>query len=298
MMKKNLLSLCLLSFIAFSATAQEWSFRLGLGYAFATASQTLGPDGMPYSGNVTNSTTGGNSSYSAKGVSFSSGLKLSGGLQYMFTKNIGVAADINVGLASKKYVLQENNGTSIAGKYNGSGNIGSNPSDNTYTRYAKLPIILLPSLVIQSGGDRLNIYARAGLALPLSTQIISEEHDVYQNVAGDDEQLNKTIKTQFSLGFAGALGASYRANENFSLWIEANLMSLSLYPKEADITAHDFNGATSTAPPVPSSKITYITSGTPSNGEQLSFSVPFSNIGFMVGGSINLGKKKVVHPQE
>ncbi|MBS1687992.1 MAG: hypothetical protein JSS96_04660 [Bacteroidetes bacterium] len=298
MMKKILLSVCLLMLACGIVNAQELSFRLGLGYAFPTASQTLGPDGMPYSGNVTNSTTGGNSSYSAKRVSFSSGLKLSGGLQYMFTKNIGVAADISVGLVSQKYVLQENNGTSIAGKYNGSGNIGSNSSDNTYTRYAKLPVILLPSLIIQSGGDKLNIYARGGVALPLSAQVISEEHDIYQNVAGDDEQLNKNIKTQFNLGFAGALGAVYRTNENFSLWIEANFMSLSLYPKEADITAHNFDGATSTAPPVPSSKITYITSGTPNNGEQLSFSVPFSNIGFMVGGSINLGKKKIVHPHE
>jgi len=292
MMKKILLSLCLLSFTALSATAQEWSFRLGLGYAFPTASQTLDANGLPYSGNVTysNANTGDKESIGMKRASFGSGLKVAGGVQYMFSKNIGVAVDINIGVTSPKYVLQTTNDKSVN---------GNDVSDNTYTRYAKLPVLLTPSFVLQSGGDKLNVYARAGVVLPLSTQIISEEHDNYQNVAGNEEQLNKTVKTQFNLGFSGAMGVSYRTSENFSLWVEGNLVALSVYPKEADITVHTIDGAATTALPLPSSKITYISSGKPnSDNNNVSFSIPFSSVGFILGGSYNLGKRKAVHPQK
>jgi len=133
----------------------------------------------------------------------------------------------------------------------------------------------------------------------LSTQIISEEHDNYQNVAGNEEQLNKTVKTQFNLGFSGAMGVSYRTSENFSLWVEGNLVALSVYPKEADITVHTIDGAATTALPLPSSKITYISSGKPnSDNNNVSFSIPFSSVGFILGGSYNLGKRKAVHPQK
>src|SRR3569623_1210740 len=142
MMKKILLSLCLLSFITLSATAQEWSFRLGLGYAFPTASQTLDASGLPYSGNVTYSSanTGDIQSIGMKKASFGSGLKVAGGVQYMFTKNIGVAVDINLGVVTPKYVLQTTNDVSVN---------KNEVSDNTYTRYAKVPVLLIPSFVLQ-----------------------------------------------------------------------------------------------------------------------------------------------------
>lgn len=294
MMKKILLSVCLVMFGYAAVNAQELSFRLGLGYAFPTAGQSLDASGLPYNGNVTYvSPSASNSlvieSASAKKASFGRGLKVAGGLQYMFTKNIGVAADINIGVTSQKQTLQTTNDANVN---------GNEMSDNTYTRYAKLPVLLLPSFVLASGGAEVNVYARAGLVLPLSAQIISEEHDRYQNVAGDEEQLNKNIKTQFNLGFAGAAGVSYRTSENFSLWVEANLVSLSLYPKEADVTTHTINGATTQAPPLPSTKISYISSGKPGGNEAMAFSVPFSYVGFMVGGSYHLGKRKTARRQE
>lgn len=292
MMKKILLSVCLVTFGCAAINAQELSFRLGLGYAFPTASQTLDASGLPYSGNVTYSSanTGDKQSIGMKKASFGSGLKVAGGVQYMFTKNIGAAVDINIGVVNPKYVLQTTNDVSVQ---------KNEVSDNTYTRYAKAPVLLTPSFVLQSGGDILNVYTRAGIVLPLSVQIISEEHDNYQNVAGDEEQLNKTIKTQFNLGFSGAIGVSYRTSENFSLWAEGNLVSLSIYPKEAEITLHTYNGAATAAQPPTGSKIPYVTNGTPSNDyNNTSFSIPFSSIGFMVGGSYHLGKRKTVHRQE
>ena len=292
MMKKILFTTCFLSFLATVSMAQEWSFRLGLGYAFPTASQTLDASGLPYSGNVTytSANTGDIQSIGMKKASFGSGFKAVGGIQYMFTKNIGIAADINLGVTTPKYVLQTTNDVSVN---------KNEVSDNTYTRYAELPVLLIPSFVLQSGGDKVNVYARAGIALPLSTQIISEEHDNYQNVAGDEEQLNKTVKTQFNLGFSGALGLSYRVSENFSFWVEGNLVALSVYPKEAEITVHTINGTATTAPPATGGKVSYVTSGTPSsNYDNVSFSIPFSSVGFLVGASYNLGKRKTVHTQE
>src|ERR1043165_7095180 len=191
-MKKVILSTLMMAATASSVFAQDAAKtnnggafgRVGLGYAFPKAgsnmmtSTTFGftSTGNPYpyvtpynfNGSITEGTATGGTTYAhdIKNGSLSAGFgaTIAGG--YMFTRHIGIEIGVNLGLAMKKYEFVYTSPTSI------------NDYTETTTTYAKMPVLILPSLVFATGNTALEGYARAGFAIPVAGKTIIENEFV------------------------------------------------------------------------------------------------------------------------
>ena len=135
------------------------------------------------------------------------------------------------------------------------------------------------------------------MALPLSTKIVQDQ--ILTNLPGngavevDDFTLN--IKNSFSLGFSAAAGVQYKLSEKLSLWGEISMLSMSVYIKEADLTAVTANGQSVALSQVSGAQVVKYSKNAivDSNGaQQPTYSQPFSNVGIQVGIKFTLGEKR------
>lgn len=284
---KKIVSLGLSLMLIGNAAYSQFYMRAGAGYAFPQAGQTMDGTGQPYTGTVNNTTY--TQAYSLKGTSFSAGVQGMIGFGYFLSDHVGVQLDGNLGLSSKQYTLNDNN---IA--------VGGLLNNISVVQRAKTPILLIPSVVLQTGGNVWNLYSRFGIALPLKTTI--NEDQIYDNLPSATasnphtiDDLNFQIKSSFSLGFTAALGVQYKVNDVFSVWGEVSLLSMSLYVKEADLKGWTENGST-----VPLSyyggptTVSYGKNATVDTNYTTAptYSQPFSNVGINVGISIRLSEKR------
>ena len=282
-MKKISCLILALSAFAGSASAQFY-VKLGAGYAIPQAAQTFDGTGQVYNGTQHNTTY--TQTYTVKPASFSAGVQGFLGIGYMFSEHVGVELNGNIGIKPKKYTYSID---SIM--------IGGVESKVSVVQQAKSPFVLMPALVLQTGGDKLNLYTRFGLALPLSNGI--KEDQVITNLPGagavETDDFTFNIKNSFSLGFAAAAGVRYKLSDKLSLWGEVSLLSMSVYVKEADLTNVTANGQYIPLSQVSGpQKIKYSRNATVDSNQtvQPAYSQPFSNIGFNVGLSFTLGEKR------
>jgi hypothetical protein len=295
-MKKTILIILAFSLLSAVDYAQEFYLRGGLGYAFPQAGQTVFNTPIPYyefpsaySGSR-NFNTSGAQTYNIKSSSFSSGVQMVLGLGYMFTKNIGIQLDGGIGVSPAKSTFNDEN---VPVSFVGGGTVNY---DITTTQRAKTPFFLMPSLVLQTGGDKLNAYTRFGIALPLNTKITQEQ--TFTNAPGTGaivvDDFTWQIKNSFSLGFTAAAGVKYKLNDAVSIWGELSLLSMSVYTKEQDLTQWTESGIGS----VPLSQY-----GSPQNikfsktatvdtnyASFPTYAQPFSNVGITVGVSVIISK--------
>ena len=279
-MKKILGTALVLSLVATTGFAQGFYIRAGLGYAVPQAGSTTDGTGQPYNGTQNNTTY--LNTYSLKGASFSAGLQGTLGLGYMFSDHVGVQLDAGIGLSAKKYTYTDNDVT-----------VGGVLSDASIVQQAKTPVIMMPSLVIQSGG-KINLYSRLGLAIPLNTKITQDQ--IISNAPGtgatEVDDFTFKIKNYFSLGFSAAAGVQYKLKDNMSIWGEVSILSLSAYIKEADLTTVTSNGQGVSLSQVTGNqtiKYSKTASVDSTYATQPSYSQPFSNVGIHVGVTFNLG---------
>jgi hypothetical protein len=262
------------------AVAQGPYVKLGIGYGLPQGTQTLNANGAPFSGSINNAN--GTTLYDVNRVSFTSGLNASVGAGYMFSKYVGVEIAGDFFFNSKTYTSKAINVLNPGGAYY---------SDEVTTTKGKLPIYLIPAMVIQSGGNKLNAYARGGIAMPVSAGMTMQSDYTYYNVLKSVEHYDQTIKMKNTLGFAGAMGARFNMTDNVALWGEINLLLSNIYVKQANVTAHNVDGQ-DLQNPAPGTTIKYGSNGTVSSTEAPAYSLPYSNVGLRVGLSFNLGKPK------
>lgn len=271
---------------AVTCTAQGFYFKAGLGYAMPQATQSMDGTATPTSGTRTFTGSGTNTTaaYSIDKASFSTGLQGLVSVGYMFNKNVGIDLGLSLNVTTTTYNFTDYNVPS-----------GSSLYDIQIIQKARSPKMLMPAVVMQTGGDMLNLYTRVGLALPLSTQI--DQHQIFTNQPG-----NGAVSTQdflwvnsnsFSLGFTAAAGVQYRLNNKVKIWGEASFLSLAMYIKEANLTDVTVDGATGylTQIPVDERKVTFskdFTAATNDYYHQPAFSQPFSNITIAAGVAFDL----------
>jgi len=269
--------------VVYTASAQFY-LKAGLGYAFPAAATTMDGTGQPYNGSQTLNTY--TTSYSVKPASYSAGLSGNIGIGYMLGEHVGIQLDGNIGLSTKKYAFTEYN-VEIQGV----------ESNVTITQQAKSPFILVPALVLQTGGDVLNLYTRIGVALPLGSKINQDQSEVNAPGTGALSVYDFTlqIKNSFSPGFAAAAGVRYKINDKVSIWGEVSILSMALYIKEADLENFSYNGQSQSLSYVTSPHVIKFSKNAvvDSNGaQQPTYSQPFSNVGIQVGVSFNLTEKR------
>ena len=282
-MKKIYCLIVLLAAAMCNAKAQFY-VRAGLGFAMPQAGQTMDGTGQGYNGSQTYTTY--TQVYNVKPTSFSTGVHGVLGVGYMFSDHVGVQLDGDAGLSTKKYTFSIDNVS-----------VGGVPSNVDIVQRAKGPFVVIPSLVLQTGGEKINLYTRVGVALPLSTKIVQDQ--ILTNLPGngavevDDFTLN--IKNSFSLGFSAAAGVQYKLSEKLSLWGEISMLSMSVYIKEADLTAVTANGQSVALSQVSGAQVVKYSKNAivDSNGaQQPTYSQPFSNVGIQVGIKFTLGEKR------
>lgn len=144
---------------------------------------------------------------------------------YMITKHIGVELGINYFIGAES-MLDTNKTTSDPNLY-----------DVTKAKSNQLRII--PAVVVNTGGEKLYGYAKAGLVLPIagSTEAvrsasfsvlvdpINHVKQVYSN------EFKATVNGSFSLGFKGSLGIGYNFTPNIGLNLEVFCTALQVKAK-------------------------------------------------------------------
>lgn len=206
----------------------------------------------------------------------------------MFTSHIGLDLAFTGALSTNEYRY------SVTGE-----NLSGVPSDVVFVSKAQNPLILTPSVVLQTGSCPFNVYSRMGLVVPLKTTVVQDQIISNQPGSGAQTVYDYTFELHngFSLGVSGALGASYRTNNGLSIWLETSLVSLPVYTKEAEIVDVTVNGISYLQPFLQGNpgKINYSRNFTAEKGDffnQPSYSLPFSNIGVNLGVSFALGSEK------
>jgi hypothetical protein len=209
------------------------------------------------------------------------------GFGFMATKNAGVLLDASIGLLTKKYKA------TIDGVTFGSGS-STYPGSVTLEEQAIMPMIIMPSLVMQSDGKKWGVYSRFGVALPLNTHILLDQ--IQTNAPGTGatsvDDFTMTIKSSFSLGFTGAAGVRYKISDRLSLWGEVSGLSLSVYIKQSELTAITHNGQSYSTSAVSGNHVVNYSKNVTvdSTGANLpAYSIPFSNMAVNFGISLSLG---------
>ncbi len=271
-----------------SAEAQGFYLRGGLGYAVPQAGQTLDGTGTPYDGSMLNNIADSTSTYSISKISFSQGVHLTLAGGYMFNEHIGVDLAAAIGLSMSQFIANQDSVRSGGDLYN-----------VQYVQKAISPLVLMPSLVLQSGGEKLNIYVRAGLAIPIKSKLQSDQivTSLPTLGAGQTEDYSYTVKNSFSLGTTAAIGARYKFSDQVGIYFEASMLSMSLFVKEADLNSVSVDGQGNYISQIPVNErnIYYSNKFTSSIGDyyhQPVYSQPFSNIMFTVGMHFQLGDQK------
>lgn len=276
--------ICLSTALHTQAQTNGFYIKAGVGYALPLAGQTIGIDGNPYSGSIanTNSSNSNESSYNVKKASFSSGVQATVGVGYMLSRHVGVELSGVIDVAPVKYSLTASNVLNSVKSYYMNSNVKN---------YAKAPFFIMPALVYRVGDKKVQGFARGGLAISTGTTVVQEQNNNWKNVYNSPEILNEETTTRFGLGFTGAMGASYSISQNVNVWLEANLLSISLYAKDTKVIQHTLDGAESTVPPFSGTTIKYGNTGSYSSTSSPTYAMPFSNLGFTVGLSFSLSKQ-------
>lgn len=217
--------------------------------------------------------------------SFGKGLNFAGTFGAMFNKNLGMELGIGYLIGSK---------TEFTDNYTTTGST----SKSTSTMKSKM-LFFVPALVIESGFEKINPYARLGLVVALPKVTNEDERTVSSTYSSTTHKsIEKTdVKMDLGLGANAALGILFNLSDNFAIFGECNINALSITPKSSEITESSTDGVDNLSSMTTSEKETvYEKSVTedplnpPSDSEpskSVKFKLPFSSVGANIGVKIS-----------
>jgi len=106
-----------------------------------------------------------------------------------------------------------------------------------YTVSSKM-LRVIPAIVIASGLEGFNPYARVGLVVGAGS-ILYEFED---NDQGDVSVAKMKLNGGIALGLNAAIGAIFSLNDNLSLFGEIDMYNLSYAPTKGELTEATYNG--------------------------------------------------------
>jgi hypothetical protein len=223
---KNLISILVLLVLSSGADARTIFFRAGAGYAYPLSNtQPLYLSGFPYTGGNVNPATVG--AFKVEKASMLSGFRVSAGAGMMFSK-------IGFELAA----------TTLPGtlSYNYSASIGDiyPPGSNTnITLSSGNTTVVIPSLVMNVPGKKIDVLLRAGLVFPAFKKLFVES----QTENGSDKYYDKSeLSTHFGIGFAFSGGIEYKIIKGLKAYATIDIITMSLRVKESNLVQSTNNG--------------------------------------------------------
>lgn len=271
---KNFLKMFLMVFVislfANNLFAQGAYVNINAGYGLNMSSQNL------YYFDFYNSTSSSNSdTYEQVNVSLGKGLNLGGAFGYMFNENIGAELGISYLLGGKSKAKDTYTG-----------------GTTDYTLSSKM-LRINPSLVIASGFENINPYAKFGLII-CSGSIMYEYND---NDNGDISLMKIKLNGGIGLGLSSGIGAMINISDNMSFFGELNMVNLSYAPTKGVLTEATYNGVDQLPSMTTSEKeiefvdsYTYSSSNPPADtqpSKELKQKLPFGSFGVNIGLRIN-----------
>ena len=262
----KLVMIAAISLFAINLSAQETYININAGYGLGMSSQNL------YYFDFYNYTSGSNSSTSEQvNVSLGKGLNVGGTFGFMFNKNIGAELGVSYLLGSKSNANDEYRG----GK-------------TDYTISAKM-LRINPSIVIASGLDGINPYAKFGVIIGSGT-VIYEYND---NDDGDIGIFKMKLNGGLAFGLNAGVGALFNLNDKMAFFGEINMVNMSYAPSKGEVTEATYNGTDALSDMTTSEKeiefvdsYTYSSSNPPADSQpskQLKQKLPFGSFGINFG---------------
>jgi opacity protein-like surface antigen len=205
-------------------------------------------------------------------VSLGKGFNVGGTFGNMFNKNVGAELGINYLLGGK---------TEAKDTY----------SDGTSTSTISAKMLrFMPSLVIASGLEKVNPYARFGLVI--GTGSIKNEVDG-NNEDGDVYMHEWKYSGGVAFGLNAGVGAIFNLSDNMGLFAELNMINLSYAPTKGELKEATYNGIDRLPDLTTSVKeiefvdsYTYSSSNPPSDSQpdqELKVKAPFGSFGINFG---------------
>lgn len=286
-MKRLLLPIVILLANATVGTAQEFYLKGGVGYAVPHGTQPYDAFGNAYSGSYNsqyNAAIGTQTSFSVKKPSLTAGLNGTIGVGILVSEHIGVELDANIGLVPRKYEMNYEESD------------GVERTQASIEQQANMPVLLSPALVLQTGGEKLSLYSRTGLVIPVQSTYTLESTSTTESLLAvqnvERSIYKEEFKTRFGVGFSAAVGVRYKIAELFSIFSELNVTSLTLYARESEVKEYIVDGVnyTNTMPDeYRTTKYEFKASSANSTTNTYStFAVPYGNFGFTAGVIMSL----------
>ena len=271
---KTFLIVCVITLFANGLFAQGAYVSINAGYGFNMSAQNLDLSDIDIY--FVNYSEGTNSfTVEQVNVSLGKGLNFGGTFGYMFNKHIGAELGISYLLGGKSKAKYEYSG----------GTTDLSISSNMFR--------IIPSIVIESGLEDINPYARFGLVIGMGSVIYEYEDTDH----GDIEQQKMKLNGGVALGLNAAIGALFSLNDNISLFGEINMYNLSYAPTKGELTEATYKGVNYLPDLTTSEKeIEFVNSYTITNTpppesqprQLLKKKLPFGSVGINVGVRIAL----------
>jgi hypothetical protein len=213
-------------------------------------------------------------SYTTEAVNYSlgKGLNFGGAFGYMFNKNIGAELGISYLLGGTTKIVNESN-------------FATGHSTFEQTMHSNM-LRFIPSVVIASGFEGINPYAKFGLLIGTGSFFVDSD----ANDDGDIMVENWKYNGGFALGLNSAIGAMFTINDNISIFGEIDMVNLSYAPTKAELTEASLNGVDQLPTMTTREKETeYVDSYTFDSANPVSDSEPAKEVKFkMPYGSVGL----------
>ncbi len=225
-MKKNYFKMLFLIFVInlLSAPllfAQGAYLNINSGYATSMSSQNL-------SGFENSTYEFYSNSYSLKHeqiiFSFGKGLNFGADFGYMFNKNLG--AEIGV-----SYLIGGNTISTL-----------TQPNNSTEITVSSKMLRINPSLVITSGFEKINPYAKFGLILGSGYVILSSNQEISGFSGQQSNSESIKLSGGIAIGLTSGIGALYKINDKLSFFGELNMINLSYGPTKGIKTDFRIDG--------------------------------------------------------
>ncbi|HCS20940.1 MAG TPA: hypothetical protein DIW47_10350 [Bacteroidetes bacterium] len=250
--------------------AQGGYVNFNVGYGLKMGSQNL-----EYFGFYNYSTTGNASTSEQVLVSLGKGLNLGGTLGYMFNKNIGAELGVSYLIGGKSKAKD------------------TYPGGNAeYTLSSKM-LRLFPSLVIATGFEKINPYAKFGIVIGSGSIL----YEIVDNDGGDVTKMKMKLNGGIAFGLSSGIGALFNLSEKMAFYSELNMVNLSYAPKKGEVTELTFNGVNFLGDLTTRERevefvdrYTYNPSNPPADSQpsqELKQKLPYGSIGLSLGLRIN-----------
>lgn len=213
-MKKLILPV--LAVMTLGTASAQFNLGISVGYGIGSPGHVLG----------TNTTVESNGSYSEKNIYGTLGNGIQANLTpgYMFGEHFGIELGLN-GFFGSKTTLTE----------------ASLPTGDAKHTQQSSQFRISPAFIVKSGGEKISVYARSGLILPLIGSVKSEINDATNPALVTMMELKTTGKV--SLGYTGAVGLNVHFGKKLGFFAEVGANSLRVKSKETELTKYTVNGA-------------------------------------------------------